>query len=297
MIIVITGPTCSNKTHDAITLAKLFNGEIVNADAFQCYKELNIGVAKPSAEELSMATHHLFSFLHADEKFSIADYQTICRETIDDIFSRGKNVILVGGSGLYIRATLYDYKFNKIDNLNFPDYSEFSNEELHKKLEEIDVLEANKIHPNNRKRIIRALNIYFAEHKTKSEIIKEQNHNIIYPNVYIVSPFIERDVLYSRINDRVDKMFANGLLVEVKHLYSSYDSSLQSLQAIGYKEYKDVIDNKIDFSDLADLIKKHSRNYAKRQITFIKHQFNDVYYYKSEQELISYINKVKDEQK
>ncbi len=295
MIIVITGPTCSNKTRDAITLAKLFNGEIVNADAFQCYKELNIGVAKPSAEELSMATHHLFSFLPTDEKFSIADYQIICRKTIDEILSRGKYVILVGGSGLYIRATLYDYKFNKIDNLNFPDYSGFSNEELHKKLEKIDVLEANKIHPNNRKRIIRALNIYFAENKTKTEIIKEQSHNIIYPNVYIVSPFIERDVLYNRINDRVDKMFANGLLAEVKHLYSSYDSSLQSLQAIGYKEYKDVIDNKIDISGLADLIKKHSRNYAKRQITFIKHQFNDVYYYKSEQELISYINKVKDE--
>ncbi len=291
MIIVIVGPTCTKKTLAAIEVALKMDGEIINADAFQCYKQLNIGVAKPTPEEMKLVPHHLFSFCNVNTKFSIADYQKLARRKIEEIKSRGKNVILVGGSGLYIRSLLYDYEFinneNAIDNED--KYSKYNNEELHNLLLDVDPIEAKKIHPNNRKRVIRALTIYEQFNKTKSEIIAEQKHNLIYSDVYIVSPLTNREELYNRINSRVNSMIENGLVDEVKNLYDKYDSNLQSLQAIGYKEFGDYFLCKKTLNETIEIIQKNTRNYAKRQITFVKHQFNNVFYYKDIDDLLMYL--------
>ncbi len=294
MIIVIVGPTCSNKTETSIDVSLKMNAEIINADAFQCYKELNIGVAKPTKEEMSAVSHHLFSFCSPDEKFSIADYQKIAREKIAEIIKRGKNVVLVGGSGLYIRSLLYDYEFKENDetNVSSDKYISYSNEELYNLLVKIDPDEANKLHPNNRKRVERALTIFDQFHKTKSELIALQNHELIYKDVYFVSPLINRDELYNRINARVDKMIEKGLVSEVKNLISKYGENVQSLQAIGYKEFISYFKNEITLDETVELIKKNTRNYAKRQITFIKHQFKNVYFYEDADDLINYLKGV-----
>ncbi len=294
MIIVIVGPTCSNKTETSIDVSLKMNAEIINADAFQCYKELNIGVAKPTKEEMSAVSHHLFSFCSPDEKFSIADYQKIAREKIAEIIKRGKNVVLVGGSGLYIRSLLYDYEFKENDetNVSSDKYVSYSNEELYNLLVKIDPDEANKLHPNNRKRVERALTIFDQFHKTKSELIALQNHELIYKDVYFVSPLINRDELYNRINARVDKMIEKGLVSEVKNLISKYGENVQSLQAIGYKEFISYFKKEITLDETVELIKKNTRNYAKRQITFIKHQFKNVYFYEDADDLINYLKGV-----
>ena len=294
MIIVIVGPTCSNKTSTSIDVALKMNAEIINADAFQCYKELNIGVAKPTFEEMSRVSHHLFSFCSPDEKFSIADYQKIAREKIAEIINRGKNIVLVGGSGLYIRSLLYDYEFKESDetSISSDKYLSYSNEELYNLLAKIDPEEAKKLHPNNRKRVERALTIFDEFHKTKSELIASQNHDLIFKDVYFVSPIIDRDNLYNRINVRVDKMIDEGLVNEVKNLISKYGGNVQSLQAIGYKEFISYFKKEITLEETIELIKKNTRNYAKRQITFIKHQFKNVYFYKDTDDLINYLKGV-----
>ncbi len=289
MIVIIVGPTCTNKTKTSIALAKRINAEIVNGDAFQCYKELNIGVAKPSKEELNAVTHHLFSFKNADTSFSIASYQKELRDCISEIQSRNKNVVIVGGSGLYIRSAIYDYDFVEMDDFDSNKYEKLSNEELHCMLEKVDPIEANKIHPNNRKRVIRALEIYDKTKITKSEQIAKQEHKPIYKNLVIASPIVNRDELYKNINSRVDTMIKNGLEEEVKELYYKY-GNIQSLQAIGYKEFIHYFLNEKSLEETIELIKKNSRNYAKRQITFVKHQFENVYYYKDDASLIAFIS-------
>ena len=236
MIIVISGPTCLGKTESAIKVARHFNAEIINGDAFQCYKEMNIGVAKPSKEELSKATHHLFSFVDVDHPYSIMEYQRNLREKVDELLAHGKNVVIVGGSGLYIRSALYDYEFKDEEPFDTSVFDKLSSQELHEKLKEIDPKEAEKIHPNNRKRIIRALSIYMSQNVTKSEIISEQKHLPIYQDVRFFVRDLPREELYERINIRVDKMMEQGLLDEAKTLYEKYGETPTALQAIGYKE-------------------------------------------------------------
>ncbi len=290
MIIVIVGPTCTKKSAIAIALAKKIDAEIINGDAFQCYKQLNIGVAKPSEVELNSAPHHLFSFVDVKTPFSIADYQHFLRDKVSEIQSRNKNVIIVGGSGLYIRSSLYDYHFEEMDNSKSDKYDSYSNDELHNMLEKIDPQEAAKLHKNNRKRVIRALEIYDKSKINKTEQIAKQEHKAIYDDIYFVSPIIDREDLYKNINSRVDKMIELGLEEEVKKLYQKYGNVL-SLQAIGYKEFISYFLGEIDYEEAIELIKKNSRNYAKRQITFVKHQFENVYYYKDESDLINYVTK------
>lgn len=167
MIIVIVGPTCSKKSIIAVALAKAIDAEIINGDAFQCYKQLDIGVAKPSTDELQIVPHHLFSFIDVKTPFSIADYQHFLRDKVAQIKNLNKNVIIVGGSGLYIRSSLYDYHFEEMDHFTSEKYDSLTNDELHKILEIIDPVEAVKLHKNNRKRVIRALEIY-----DKAKLIK-----------------------------------------------------------------------------------------------------------------------------
>ena len=281
MIIVITGPTCMGKSETALEVAKRFNAEIVNGDAFQCYKELNVGVAKPPVEYFSIVPHHLFSFVNITRDYSIADYQKDLRKAISEISSRGKNVVIVGGSGLYIRSALYDYEFAEQEKIDMSKYEKMDNDELHDELEKIDPKQALSIHKNNRKRVLRAIEIYLTLGKTKSEVIEEQEHKLVYDAKFFVRN-MKRDELYERINARVDDMSKCHLFDEVKTLVEKYGENLKALQAIGYKELIPVIKGAYSLEEGLDLVKKNSRNYAKRQFTFIKHQFPVVFYENTE---------------
>ena len=281
MIIVITGPTCMGKSETALEVAKAFNAEIVNGDAFQIYKEMNIGVAKPPVEYFKIVPHHLFSFVDVDRDYSIADYQKDLRKTVDEILSRNKNVVIVGGSGLYIRSALYDYEFNKQPKIDMSRYENLDNNELHKELEKIDPKQAEIIHKNNRKRVLRAIEIYLAQGITKSEVIDSQEHKLVYDARFFVRN-MDRKIIYSLIDCRVDKMVEQGLFEEVKQLLSKYGKQCKALQAIGYKELIPVVEGKLSLDDGVDLVKKNSRNYAKRQVTFIRHQFPVVFYENTE---------------
>lgn len=286
MIIVVTGPTCSGKSKLAIEIAQHFNGEIVNGDAFQVYEELDIGTAKPSNDDFKIVPHHLFSYIKPNEKYSIKKYQKDAREVIDDILKRNKVAVICGGSGLYIRAALYDYELPEENTVETYNFSEYTNEELYSKLVAVDPDEANKLHPNNRKRVERALSIFYALGKTKSDIISAQSHKPIYSDLFIFSTNMDRKELYERINGRVDNMIATGLVKEVVTLIEKYGKEQQAFSAIGYKE---IINNlEMHTDDVKALIQKNTRNYAKRQITFIKHQFPSVFV-QSKDEIVDYI--------
>lgn len=272
------------KSDTALEIAKVFNAEIINGDAFQCYKEMDIGVAKPPKEYFEIVNHHLFSFVNVDHEYSIAEYQKNLRLKIDEVISKGKNVVIVGGSGLYIRSALYDYEFTEKNAVSTEKYEKLSNSDLHKELEKIDPKSAEKIHENNRKRVLRAIQIYLTEGSTKSEIIEKQEHKLMYDAKFFVRD-MNRDELYELINKRVDKMMESGLLDEVKGIVQKYGKDCRSLQAIGYKELIPVLEGNISLDAGVELVKKNSRNYAKRQITFIKHQY-PVIYYKNTDDLI-----------
>lgn len=277
MIYAIVGPTASGKSHLALEIAKRVSGEIINFDAYQVYKQLNIGVAKPSIAEMKVVPHHLFSYVDVDTPFNIYIFQKDLRKKIDELQKQDKNIILVGGSGLYLRAGIYDYEFT--ENIQNETFSDLSNDFLLKKLSEVDPISASKIHINNRKRMVRALNIALNQKETKSEIEAKQKHERIY-DVKIICLNPERTILNEKINNRVDQMFKDGLVDEVNYLFKNYDNRLQSLQAIGYKEFH------LGQSDeeIKELIKKNTRNYAKRQMTFFKNQFEDILFVDSIEE-------------
>ena len=277
------------KSETALEIAKVFNAEVVNGDAFQCYKEMEIGVAKPPKEYFDVVPHHLFSFVNVDQDYSIADYQKDLRRTVDEILSRGKNVVIVGGSGLYIRSSLYDYEFKEQPKFDMSKYESMSNSELHDELQRIDPKQAEIIHENNRKRVLRAIEIYLTQGKTKTEVIESQEHKLVYDARFFVRE-MDRDELYSAINKRVDKMVELGLLEEVKGLVNKYGETCKSLQAIGYKELIPVLKNETKLEDAIEQIKKNSRNYAKRQVTYIKHQF-PVIFYKNTHDLLEILRK------
>lgn len=277
------------KTETALAIAKAFNCEIINGDAFQCYKEMEIGVAKPPKEYFDVVPHHLFSFIDVDHEYSIAEYQENLRNKINEIISRRKNIVIVGGSGLYIRSALYDYEFSKQSDIDMSKYQKMTNAELHDVLEEIDPKEAEKIHMNNRKRVLRAIEIYLSQGKTKSEVIDSQEHKLLFDAKFFVRN-MDREVLYNLINKRVDKMMELGLLDEVKNLVQKYGKNCKSLQAIGYKELIPVLEGEYSLEEGVELIKKNSRNYAKRQVTYIKHQF-PVNFYENTEDLVEILKK------
>lgn len=289
MIIVITGPTCMGKTETAFYLAKKLNAEIVNGDAFQCYKEMDIGVAKPEEKYLKEVPHHLYSFVDVNHDYSIAEYQTNLRNEIDMLIKKNKNIIIVGGSGLYIRSALYDYEFSENKQIDMSKYNEMDNRSLHDELKKIDPMDAEKIHMNNRKRMLRAIEIYLSNGESKSDIISKQQHKPIYDVRFFVRD-MDREELYKRINLRVDEMMKKGLLKEVQSLYKKYGDKPHAFQAIGYKEIIEYLNRKISLEEAVELIKKNTRNYAKRQLTYIRHQF-PVEYYKNNEHLLELIEK------
>ncbi len=267
MIIVIAGPTGVGKTKMSIELAKLYNGEIINADSTQVYKEMNIGTAKVTDEEKENVVHHLLDIKDVTEDYTVYDYQKDCRQVIADILSRGKTPILVGGTGLYIKAALYNYTFEEENNIS-RDYSEFTNEELYNKLVDID--KDTDIHMNNRKRVIRALN-YYNNHNQSISNNKDGN-TLLYEDVFFIGLTTDRDLLYKRINDRVDIMINEGLIEEAKYFYDKKINSKAIMTPICYKELFEYFNNNCDLETAIELIKQRSRRYAKRQYTFFNHQ-------------------------
>ena len=268
MIIVITGPTGVGKTKLSVELAKKYNAEIINADSVQVYKELNIGSAKITEEEKESIPHHLFDIREVDEEYSIYNYQRDCRKLIDEITSRSKNVILVGGTGLYIKSALYDYTLD--ENKHNEEYEDKTTEELYQELIKLD--KDIDIDRYNRRRVVRALNYY----KETGKSIKENNNGnkLLYDAIFIGLTMDDRNKLYERINNRVDKMIEMGLVDEVKSFYDKGIKTKPLLSAIGYKELYQYFDGIITYEEAIDLIKKNSRRYAKRQYTFFNHQFN-----------------------
>lgn len=267
MIIVIVGPTGVGKTKLSIELAKIYNGEVINADSTQVYKNLNIATAKVTEEEKEGVIHHLIDIKNIDEDYTVYDYQKDCRKKIEEILSKNKTPIIVGGTGLYINAVLYDYKFEQ--EKNDSSYEKFNNDELYQQLISIDP--NTNIHKNNRKRIIRALNYYQNNNKPMSE--KETTNNLLY-DAFIIGLTTDREKLYDRINKRVDIMIENGLEKEAKKIYNTGIRSKAVMTPIGYKELFAYFDSIISREEAIELIKKRSRNYAKRQYTWFNNKLN-----------------------
>ena len=278
MIYVVMGPTCSGKTELANYLIDKLNCEAINFDAFQIYKDMNIGTAKLSKDDPHYKKYHLLDIKAPNETFSVMEYQSLCREAISNLLDKYNDVVLVGGTGLYIRAALFDYSFEKEEAPVDDDLLELSNEDLHKLLESLDVEESKKIHVNNRKRLLRAISLIRHSNKKKTDILNEQAHKPIYKDVKFIFLCPDREELYKNIDERALSMMENGLVDEVKYLLENYDLSLTAKQGIGYKEVIDFLENKTKYACCVELIQKRTRNYAKRQVTFFKNQFDSETY-------------------
>ena len=263
-IIVIVGPTGVGKTRLSIDLAKKLNGEIINADSVSIYKDLNIGSAKPTKEEQEEAVHHLINIREVEDEYSVYNYQKDARKKIDEINKKKKRIIMVGGTGLYIKAALFNYQFFEEENYN--EYKELTNEQIKNKILEIspDI----DIHINNRRRLVRALNKL-----ENNEEITNYKNEILYP-IKIIGLTTNRKTLYERINKRVDFMFNTGLLDEINSLKNKYNNSKVLNSAIGYKEFKDYFSKEKTLDEVKTIIKTNSRHYAKRQYTFFNNQMN-----------------------
>lgn len=260
-IIVITGPTGVGKTKLSVSLAKKINGEIINADSMQVYRGLDIGTAKITEPEKEMVPHYLFDICDVHKNYTIYNYQKDARSMINKIKRKRKTPILVGGSGLYIKAALYDYKL--VNEKFHSEFNELSNEEL---LAEIKKSHDTDIHVNNRKRLVRELN------KIKNNSINISNINEPIYEIVVIGLTTNRDRLYKIIDNRVDKMLKCGLIKEVKTLYDNGINSKAIQTGIGYKELYEYFKGNITLQEAIDLIKKNSRNYAKRQYTFFNNQ-------------------------
>ena len=274
MIYVICGPTGGGKTNVAKVLSDIYNAPIINADAFQIYQDMDIGTAKISKDDPYYQRHYLLDIKKPNESFSVMEYQSLFRKTVEELSKKYKNIIVCGGTGLYIRASLYDYIFNEEEPVDTSDLEELDNDELYKILLEVDPESTKTIHKNNRKRVIRAIAFKRSQGISKSGSIDSQEHKLIYDDVKILMLNPNREALYENINQRVDEMFDLGLIKEVKSLLEKYDLSITAKAAIGYKEVIDYLDNKLSLDDCKELIKKRTRNYAKRQVTFFKNQFS-----------------------
>ena len=262
-VIVIVGPTGSGKSSLSVKLAKYLNTEIISGDSVQVYRSLDIGSAKITKEEMENVPHYLIDILDPSDEYSVADFQKNARELIDNISNIGKIPIICGGTGFYIKAALYDYNFtlDKRDDK----YSNLSNEEIYKKLVELNDPELPDI--NNRKRLLRHLELKLSNNDLT------YNKNVPLYDTLIIGLTMDREKLYHRIDERVDKMISSGLIDEVKSLY---DKGIRgnSVNSIGYRELYDAFDNNTSLTDAINLVKQHSRNFAKRQYTWFKNQMD-----------------------
>ncbi len=262
-IIVIVGPTAVGKTKLSLALAKKLDGEIINADAMQVYRGLDIGTAKISKSEQENIPHHLFDICDVNDNYTIFNYQNDARKAIKEIKDKNKVPIFVGGSGIYLKAALYNYELNKEEINN--NYDSLTNEEL---VKEISKYHECDIHLNNRKRLVRELN------KIENNSVHHHLGNEPLYDLIIIGLTTNRELLYQKINERVDEMFNHGLIDEVRGLYNQKINSKAINTGIGYKELYQYFNKEISLDDAIDLIKKNSRHLAKRQYTFFNHQMN-----------------------
>ena len=275
-VIVICGPTASGKTALSIELAKKINGEIVSADSMQIYKDMNIGSAKVTNEEMQEIKHYMIDCVSPDERFSVAEYKTNAKNAIEEIINKGKTPIVVGGTGLYIDALIYEieYKDIKIDENYRKELQEIEKnqglEVLYKKALEIDPKAMEKISQNDSKRIMRVLEIYKATGKNKTEQEAESRLKEIPYDYKVFALTMNREKLYERINKRVDIMIEKGLINEVENLLKKYKEFPTSMQGLGYKEVRDYLQEKITKDEMIEKIKQESRRYAKRQLTWFR---------------------------
>lgn len=271
-IIVIVGQTAVGKTAISIKLAKKLDGEIINGDALQVYKGLNIVTDKIKEEEKQGVIHHLLDFKDVNENYSVQEYQKNIRQVIDLVLSKNKVPIIVGGSGLYIKAALYDYTFEEqqVNNIDIEkEYQDYTNQQLHDYLATIDPLSAKEIHVNNRRRILRAIAIYKESGKTKSEIIATQEHKMLY-DCLLIGLTLPKEILNEKIDKRIDMMFDEGLIDEIRSC--PYETT--ATKAIGFKEVRSYLNNEISLDEAKELMKIHTHQYAKRQNTWFKNQFD-----------------------
>ena len=283
MIIAILGPTAVGKTALSIALAKYYKADIINFDSMQVYEKLDIGTAKVTSIEMDGVVHHLLSFVSLDKTYSVYDYQKDARRIIDKLIKDNKNVILVGGTGLYLKATLFDYEFS--EGTSYNSYNDLSNEEILDKIKSYKVEELP--HINNRKRLVRLLNKL-----ENNEKITNNGNNLLYKNTVFIGLTTDRNVLYDKINKRVDEMFNNGLLEEVESLKDSFKDSKALNTGIGYKEFIPYFSKEKSLDEVREDIKKNSRHYAKRQYTFFNHQFNVKWFKTDYDDFDKTINKV-----
>ena len=275
-VIVICGPTASGKTALSIELAKKINGEIVSADSMQIYKDMNIGSAKVTNEEMQGIKHYMIDCVSPDERFSVADYKTNAKNAIEEIIKKGKTPSVVGGTGLYIDALIYEieYKDIKIDENYRKELQEIEKnqglEVLYKKALEIDPKAMEKISQNDSKRIMRVLEIYKATGKNKTEQEAESRLKEIPYDYKVFALTMNREKLYERINKRVDIMIEKGLINEVENLLKKYKEFPTSMQGLGYKEVRDYFQGKTTKNEMIEKIKQESRRYAKRQLTWFR---------------------------
>ena len=291
MLLVIVGPTGSGKTSVALKLADFYHAPIINADAFQIYSEMDIGTAKITKNSEDYKKHYLLDIVKPSQRYSVKEYQDDFRKVYAELKKQYQNIIVCGGTGLYIKAALYDYAFEDEEEADISDLEELSNEELAAILNKLDPKAFETIHMNNRKRVIRAIQIARTHDLNKSESIDKQEHKLIVDDevkFLFLNP--DRKALYENINKRVDIMFEQGLLDEVKGLLNKYELSTTAKAAIGYKEVIDYLDNKCSLEECKELIKKRTRNYAKRQVTFFKHQLPCKEYASKEELLKEFIH-------
>ncbi len=283
-IICIVGPTASGKTGLAIELAKKINAEVISADSMQIYENLDVGTAKVTEEEAQGIKHHIIDVCKVQDKFSVADFKAMCYDKIKDIRSRGKNVIIAGGTGLYVNAVVYNMNFDEeetdtelrkeLQNIA----NENGNEFLHNMLKEIDPESAASIHMNNVKRVIRAIEMA-KNAKLKSVHMNEEKERLKQEkSIYNFSVFCieqDREYLYNRINLRVDLMVKDGILEEARKVYDmNLPKDNTCMQAIGYKEFFPYFDGKITLDEAIDNLKKETRHYAKRQMTWFNNKLD-----------------------
>lgn len=272
-LLFIVGPTASGKSDFAVQVAKLLKTDVISSDSMQIYKDMTVGTAKITPEELQGVTHHLIDFVNPKDSFSVAEYREKALPIIDELLKNDKTPIISGGTGLYVNGILYPMNFSdtsKDDKLRKSlenEYDEKGADFMHEKLAALDEKSALKIHKNDKKRVVRALEINLTHGNRDENDMKKPSYE--YEMIGLSGG--DRASLYDRINKRVDKMFKNGLVDEVKSLINTGVSfDCQSMQAIGYKEFKGFFDGILSENDLKELIKKDTRNYAKRQLTWFR---------------------------
>lgn len=275
-VIVICGPTASGKTTLSIQLAQKINGEIISSDSMQIYKDMNIGTAKPDQQEMQGIKHYLLDFVEPNQRYSVADYKKDAENAIEDILQKGKVPIIVGGTGLYVDSLIYGIEYPNIEfDENYRKELERrvekeGLEKLYEKAKKIDPQAMKKISRNDQKRILRVLEIYNATGKTKTEQEIESRKNEVKYDYRVFAINMDREKLYDRINKRVDIMIQKGLIEEVENLLKKYNEFPTAMQGLGYKEVVEYIQGKVLKEDMIENIKRESRRYAKRQITWFK---------------------------